>query len=124
MSVFVVACHMAWVGLSGFWNNVVMLTLYIYIYIMWFHGDHFNLKLWVALFNHSYHVIIENDLVVFSYKFPYYNMFCKLFIIMKFAFPPPPLIMLGEITLYHLKLYPKLHFAPKTFRMQVLHHKL
>ena len=38
----------------------------IYIYIMWFHGDHFNLKLWVALFNHSYHVIIENDLVVFS----------------------------------------------------------
>ena len=59
---------MAWVGLSSFWNNVVMLTLYIYIYIyiMWFHGDHFNLKLWVALFNHSYHVIIENDIVVFS----------------------------------------------------------
>ena len=36
------------------------------IYIMWFPGDHFNLKLWVALFNHSYHVIIENCLVVFN----------------------------------------------------------
>ena len=44
----------------------IYIYIYIYTYIRWFHGDHSNSKLWVALFNHSYHVIIENDLVVFS----------------------------------------------------------
>ena len=54
-----------WLGLAFQVFGTMFLCLR-YIYIMWFHGDHFNLKLWVALFNHSYHVIIENDLVVFS----------------------------------------------------------
>ena len=58
------ACHVAWVGFLGFWNNVVMLTLYIlcgFMVIIFFF-----LKFWVALFYYFYHVIIENDLAVFN----------------------------------------------------------
>ena len=45
-------------------------------------------------FNHSCHFIKKNGFARFSLKFPNYNMFCKMSIIMKLAFPPPPLIML------------------------------
>ena len=53
---------MAWVGFLGFWNNVVMLTVYILRSLMVIIFE----KLWVALFNHSYHFINENNFVVFS----------------------------------------------------------
>ena len=40
-------------------------------------------------FNHSCHIITEKDFVEFKWKFPCYNMFCNMIIIMKLAFFPP-----------------------------------
>ena len=41
------------------------------------------------IFNHSCHIIFGNGFVEFIWKFPNYHMLCKLFIIMKLAFPIP-----------------------------------
>ena len=45
-------------------------------------------------FYHSCHVVNEIDFAEIKWKFPNYNMFCKMLIIMKHAFSPSPLIML------------------------------
>ena len=45
-------------------------------------------------FNHSCHFTNENEFARFLLKYPKYNMFCKMPIILRLAFPPPPLIML------------------------------
>ena len=45
-------------------------------------------------FNHSCHFTNENEFAGFSLKFPKYNMFSKMPIILRLAFPPLPLIML------------------------------
>ena len=39
-------------------------------------------------------LLLKNDLIVFQLEIPNYDMFCKMFIITKLAFPLPPLIML------------------------------
>ena len=45
-------------------------------------------------FNHSCYFIKKNGFAGFSWKFPNYNMFCKMSISMELAFSPPPLIVL------------------------------
>ena len=78
-----------WVRFSGF--GIVLLLLKVYN--MQFHGSILR-SFMLYHFNHSCHIIIGNAFVEFIWKLPNYNMLCKIFIIMKLAFPLPPLIML------------------------------
>ena len=82
-------CHVAWVGFSGFWNNVIMLTVYILSSFMVIIFE----KLWVALFSYAYHFI--NEIILqFSARNSQIVSCCNMHIIMKLAFPLPPLIVL------------------------------
>ena len=70
-----------------------MILLLLTKYRMWFHES--ILRSFVPChFIHSCQIIFGNGFLEFIWKFLNYNMLCKLFIIMKLAFPPPPLIIL------------------------------
>ena len=71
-------------------------------------------------FNHSCHFTNENEFAGFSWKFPNYSMFCKMFIIMKLTFPPSPLIMLLTGLLAHLTLSQSYRIISYTSGMELV----
>ena len=62
--------------------------------LMLFHVEIFQRSFLLCCFKHFCHAITKIDFLESKLKFPKYNMFCKMLIIIILAFPPPSLIML------------------------------